>query len=300
MDKMSAMITFVKVIETGSFSAAARQLTLSQPAISKSVAQLESWLGVRLLVRTTRGLSPTEAGRAFCERAKNSIHEAEEAEMAARGAGASLSGALRVSAPVTFSRLHILPHVPAFLAKHPDLSLDLVLDDSKVELVEAGIDVSIQLGDLPDSSLVARKIAEGRHHVLATPDYFARHGEPQHPDELADHQAVIYAQRIGGEVWPFRRQAEEASVTLAGRLRVSAAEGVRAAVLAGAGLTIVPDWMFWPELMDGSVKTVLPGWTLPQVNAWAVYPSRRLISSKAKIFMSFVEDGLVHARINNY
>jgi len=289
---MSAMVTFVKVVETGSFSAAARQLSLSQPAISKSVAQLEGWLGVRLLTRTTRGLSPTEAGRAFFERAKNSIHEAEEAEIAARGAGASLSGRLRVSAPVTFARLHILPHVPAFMAQHPDLSLDLVLDDRKVDLVEEGIDASIQLGDLPDSTLVARKIAQGGHHVLATPDYFARHGEPLHPDDLADHDAVIYAQRIGGEVWPLRRGAEEVQVTLTGRLHVSAAEGVRAAVLAGAGLTIVPDWMFWPELAGGAVKAVLADWTLPPMSAWAVFPSQRLISSKARVFVSFVESEL--------
>lgn len=292
MDKMGAMVTFVKVIETGSFSAAARLLALSQPAVSKSIAQLEDRLGVRLLIRTTRGLSPTEAGRAFFERAKSSIHEADEAEIAARGAAAGLSGTLRVSAPVTFSRLNILPRISDFLARYPELSLDLVLEDNKVELVEEGIDVSVQLGQLPDSTLVARKIAEGRHHVVATPDYFARHGEPTHPADLAAHEAVVYAQRIGGEVWPFRRQAEEVPVTLSGRLRVSAAEGVRAAVLSGAGLTIVPDWMFWPELMDGTVKTVLPGWTLPGVNAWAVYPSRRLISSKAKAFISFVEEGL--------
>ena len=289
MDKMSAMVTFVKVVETGSFSAAARLLNISQPAISKSVAQLESWLGVRLLVRTTRGLSPTEAGCAFFERAKNSIHEAEEAEMAARGSGASLSGRLRVSAPVTFARLNILPRVPAFMAQHPNLSLDLVLDDRRVDLVEEGIDVSIQLGELPDSSLVARKIAEGHYNVLATPDYFARHGEPMHPDDLANHETVIYAQRIGGDVWSFRREAEELPVTVKGRLRVSAAEGVRAAVLAGAGLAIVPGWMFGPELISGAVTSALHGWTLPPMNAWAVYPSLRLTSSKAKAFISFVE-----------
>ena len=287
---MGAMITFVRVVETGSFSAAARQLNLSQPAVSKSVAQLESWLDVRLLVRTTRGLSPTEAGWAFFERAKNSIHEADEAEIAARGSMASLSGRLRVNATVTFSRLHILPQVPAFLARHPGLTLDLVLGDNRIDLVEEGIDVSIQWGNLADSSLVARKIAQGRQSLLASRDYLDRHGEPRHPDDLANHEAVVYAQQIGGDAWTFRRQAEEVPVTLSGRLRVSAVEGVRSAVLAGAGLAILPEWLLLPELASGAVKAVMTDWTLPCMDAWAVYPSRRLVNSKAKAFISFVEE----------
>ena len=141
MDRLAAMEAFVRVIEAGSFSGAAKQLRVGQPAVSKTIAQLEDRLGVRLLLRSTHGLMPTEAGRSFYERAKRSIEEAEEAELAARGAGATLSGRLRICAPVTFSRLHVVPRLPIFLAKHPALDVDVVLDDGDIDLVETGIDV---------------------------------------------------------------------------------------------------------------------------------------------------------------
>src|SRR5713101_1704889 len=162
MDRLAAMEAFVRVVDAGSFSGAAKQLRVGQPAVSKTIAQLEERLGVRLLVRSTHGLTPTEAGRNFYERAKRSIEEAHEAELAARGAAATLSGRLRVSAPVTFARLHVIPRLPIFLAEHPALDVDVVLDDRDVDLIEAGIDVALRMGDLGDSALTARKIAQSR------------------------------------------------------------------------------------------------------------------------------------------
>src|SRR6201981_1586366 len=152
MDRMAAMEAFVVVVDTGSFSAAARRLNVGQPAVSKTVAQLEERLGVKLLVRTTRGLTATEAGLNYYERARRSIEEADEAELAARGAGTSLNGKLRVSALVPFARLHLMPHIPEFLARHPDLELDVVLEDRNVDLVQEGIDVGLRLAPPPDSS----------------------------------------------------------------------------------------------------------------------------------------------------
>jgi len=149
MNRLVAMETFVRVIEAGSFSGAAKQLRVGQPAVSKTIAQLEDRLGVRLLLRSTHGLTPTEAGRSFYERAKRSIEEAEEAELAARGAGATLSGRLRVCAPVTFARLQVVPRLPAFLAEHPAIDLDMVLDDRNIDLIEAGIDVALLSGVSP-------------------------------------------------------------------------------------------------------------------------------------------------------
>ncbi len=288
MDRLAAMETFVRVIETGSFSAAARALDVGQPAVSKTVAQLEARLGVRLLMRSTRRLAPTEAGQGFYDRARRAIEEADEAELAARGAGASLSGRLRVSAAVTFARLHVIPRLPQFLAAHPGLTLDVVLDDRVIDLVEEGIDLALQMGTLGDSSLTARKLASGARHVLGTPGYFARAGVPAQPADLIGHAAVIYTQDGGGDAWSFRRGTTEVSVGVSGPLRVSAAEGVRAGVLADIGLAITSAWMFGQELASGAVRTVLAEWSLPPVELWAVYPTGRMPSAKARAFAAFV------------
>lgn len=287
MDRYQAMATLVRVVDTGSFSAAARQLNVGQPAVSKTIAQLENRLQVSLLIRSTHGLMPTEAGQRFYERAKAAIQEADEAELAARGAGAGLSGCLRVSAATTFARLHVVPLLPRFLEQHPELEIDVILDDRVIDLVAEGVDVSLRMGTLSDSSAVARKLAIGGRSVLATPTYLARAGEPQSPADLAGHEAVIYSQLPN--VWSFTREGAEASVAVHGRVRVSAAEGLRAAVLADIGLTIASDWMFSPELASGAIRRVLDGWALPPLDLWAVFPAGRMASAKAREFAGFVE-----------
>jgi DNA-binding transcriptional LysR family regulator len=176
MDRLREMEIFVRVIEAGSFSAAARDLNMGQPAVSKTIASLEDRLGVRLLTRSTRKLSPTEAGAAFYERAVRAIGEAEEAEAAAQGAGAGLEGRLRISAPVTFSRLHLVPKLGLFLDTHPKVQLDLVMDDRVVDLVAENIDAALRLGVLTDSALKARKLGQADRLVVATPGYLARRG----------------------------------------------------------------------------------------------------------------------------
>ena len=290
MDRLAAMEAFVLVVDTGSFSAAARRLKLGQPAVSKLVAQLEGRLGVKLLVRTTRGLTATEAGLNYYERARRSIEEADEAEHAARGAGASLTGKLRIAAAVTFARIHLIPRLPEFLQRHPDLEIEVVLDDRNVDLVQEGVDVALRMGQLVDSSLTARRIASGPHVVLGTPTYFAKAGEPISPGDLAAHEVVIYDQVGGGADWTFQRDDTELAVTLKGRLRVSAAEGVRAAVLANAGIAIVSEWMFAPEVADGTVKVVLQDWKLPRIDLWAVFPAGRTVTTKSRTFAQFVQE----------
>lgn len=292
MDRLAAMETFVYVVETGSFSAAARRLNIGQPAVSKTIAQLEKRLAVSLLLRSTRGLTPTEAGLAYFERAKRAIDEANEADNAARGSASGLSGNLRISAAVTFGRLHVVPHLGAFLDQHPQLNIDLMLDDRNINLVEEGIDVALRLGALTDSGLTARKIADCRRVVLGTPAYFAKHGEPTCPAELSKHQAVVY-NLGGGTSWQFTKGAEQQPVIISGRLRVSAAEGVREAVLADHGLTLASEWMFAPELASGAVKTVMHDWTLPDLDLWAVFPTGRLVSAKARAFVEYIQGLLV-------
>jgi len=282
VDRLAAMTMLVRVIDSGSFSAAARQLNLGQPAVSKTIAQLEAQLGVRLLVRSTRGLTPTEAGLRFYERARLAIEHADEAEIAARGEGAGLTGVLHIAAAPTFARLHVVPLLTTFMAAHPALEIDLV---------EEGIDVSLRMGALPDSTAVARRIATCPRSVIASRGYLERFGEPRTPAELSAHQAVIYTrERISA--WTFSRASSEASVAVSGRLRVSSAEGLRAAVLAGMGLTIASHWMFAPEIASGVVRPLLADWALPPMDLWAVYPTGRLASAKARAFVAHVAKGL--------
>jgi DNA-binding transcriptional LysR family regulator len=292
MDRLAAMEAFVRVVDAGSFSAAAKQLHIGQPAVSKTIAQLEDRLGVRLLLRSTRGLTPTEAGRNFYERAKRSIEKAEEAEIAARGAEAKLSGRLRICAAVTFARLHVIPHLSRFLTEHPALDVDVVLDDRNIDLIEAGIDVALRMGELTSSALTARKIAQSERRVIGTPSYFAAMGVPQTPADLVAHQAVIYEQRGGGTAWTFRQGSAETSVAVKGRLRVSAAEGVREGVLADLGLAVASEWMFAPELKSGRVRSVLEDWSLPLIDLWVVFPTGRQASTKARTFARFIETQL--------
>lgn len=285
MDRLQAMVAFVRVVETGSFSQAARQIGVGQPAISKTIAQLEGRLQVRLLVRSTHGLTPTDAGLRFFERARNAIQEADEAELDAKGAGAGLSGRLRICAATTFARIMVLPHLQHFMDTHPDLDVDVILDDRVIDLVSEGIDVALRMGELADSSAVARKLATGRRSVIATPAYLDRHGTPLVPADLAAHQAVVYTQL--GNSWTFSREGTQASVTVSGRARFSAAEGIRTAVLSHMGLAVASDWMFAPELLDGTVQRVLEDWELPPIDLWAVFPTGRLASAKARAFTEF-------------
>jgi DNA-binding transcriptional LysR family regulator len=293
MNRFAAMEAFVRVMETGSFSSAARQLQVGQPAVSKLIAQLEDRLGVRLLLRSTHGLTPTEAGQSFYERAKRSLDEADEADLAARGAAATLTGRLRISAAVTFAQLHIVPKLPVFLAQHPKLDVEVILDDRNIDLVGERIDVALRMGTLTDPTLTVRRLARCRRLVLGSPAYLARAGEPLTPGELVSHESVIYDRGGGGSVWTFRQGGVETSVTVRGRVRVTAAEGVRAAVFAGLGLAIASEWMFEPELRQGTVRTVLPDWQLPPMDLWAVFPSGRRASAKARAFISFMQGQLV-------
>lgn len=289
MDRLAAMETFVIVVECGSFSAAARRLEVGQPAVSKSVAQLEARLGVRLLLRSAKGLLPTEAGQSFYGFARRAIEEANQADDAARGNSTALKGRLRVCAGVTLSRIHIIPRIKPFLDRHPDLSIDVVLDDRVIDLLSEGIDVALRTGTLADSNMTARKLAQGRRSVVATPAYLAAHGTPRTPAELAHHQAIIYDPGGGGSTWSFREESTEISVVVSGRMRVTAAEGVRAAVCAHMGLAVASDWMFAPEIATGEVVRVLTDWSLPELDLWAVFPTGRMASAKARAFADFVQ-----------
>ena len=242
-------------------------------------------------MRSTHGLRPTEAGQTYYARARRTIEEAEEAEVAAREAGACLTGRLRVSADVTFARLYLVPRLAAFLAEHPKLTVEFVLDDRPVDLIEEGVDIGLRYGPFDASSLIGRKVAATRRVVLGTPDYFDRAGVPKTPLELIGHEVVIYTRdRDGGGTWVFRKGDSETSVTLPGHLRLNSSEGVRAAVLSSLGLAVVSQWLFKPELDCGAIRPVLTEWTLPEIELWVVFQMGRMANAKARAFAAFVQN----------
>lgn len=289
MDRLQVMRVMTRVIETGSFSAAARALNMGQPAVSKAVAALEDRLQTRLLVRSTRQLSPTESGQAFYEHARRALAEADEADAAARAAQLGLIGTLRICAPVTFARLHLLPRFAGFMDAHPGLSVEWVLDDRVIDLVAESIDIALRAGTLADSEMTARRLLTSRRVVVGSREYFDRAGWPGKPSALLAHDAVAFG-RGGVATVPlvFRQGTAEVSVAVPSRLTLSAAEGLREAVLAGLGLAIVSETIFANELRDGSVVQVLSEWTLPPVDLWAIFPEGRMQSAKVRAFVDWV------------
>ena len=263
MDKLQAMRTFVRVVEAGSFSAVAHELDATQSAVSKQVAALERALGARLLTRTTRSLALTEEGERYFEQARRLVAEIAEAETALRRGEQQLSGWLRVAASVGFGRLRLMPLVQDFLAAHPGVKIDLRLSDGFVDLVEQGIDVAVRIGELADSSLVARRVGSSRRLLVAQRDYLrglaARGLEPpRRPEDLARHNCIVYTELAMRNAWPFTAGAgarDAAGTTrvvrVQGNLQTNSSEVIRASVLAGMGLAYAPEWLFSAELASG-------------------------------------------------
>ena len=288
-DRLAAMEIFVRVVDAGSFSAAATQLGVGQPAVSKTVAQLEERLGVRLLVRSTRSLSLTDAGRSFYQNAKAAIDGVNLAERVARDEG-GITGTLRVSASICFTRIHVMPRLPEFLAQHARLDIEMIVNDRFVNLAEERMDLALRTGRLTDSSLIVRKIGQASIRVMASAAYWKAHGKPKAPEDLLAHECIIL-QRDGQQrdQWPFRKGALESSMKMRGRLKVDAGEAMREAVLSGLGIAVVSEWLFSPELSSGAVEPALDDWDLPASDLWAVFPTGGQISPKAREFVAFIE-----------
>jgi DNA-binding transcriptional LysR family regulator len=297
MDLINAMRSFARVYEMQSFSAAAKDLHMSQPSVSKAVAQLEQELGVHLFLRSTRGLAPTDAGQKFYEHAIRTLEAADLALGSVRGANATLIGKLRVSGTITFMRQHIIPKLPIFMKKHPRLSIDLLLDDGNIGLVEEGVEVALRIGNLASSNLTARRIGRCRRMVVATPSYLEQHGVPEKPSDLTGHEAIVLSRGEGGDVITFTNDEISIEVLLQTRLRISALEGLRAAVLAGLGVAVVSEWIIENELGSGQVVEVLGDWRMQNLDLWAVSPAgARHASPQARAFIAFVEEQLASTK----
>jgi DNA-binding transcriptional LysR family regulator len=304
MDRLQAMQTFVRVVESGSFSAVARDSGSTQSAVSKQVAALEATLGARLLNRTTRSLALTEEGERYFEQARRLVAEVAEAESAVRAGRQQLSGWLRVAAAVGFGRMTLLPLVQGFLARHPQVRIDLRLADGFVDLVEQGIDVAVRVGHLPDSSLVARRIGSTRRRLLAHRDHVRRLQRkgpkpPRHPRELAQHECLVYTELSTRNAWSFTAGpgasepvGTEHVVRVQGRLQTNSSEVIRAAVLGGMGIGYSPDWLFEEELASGDVQTLLPDWQTPTLPMSLVSPPSRQHSAKVRAFGDHVQAAL--------
>lgn len=301
MDRLSAMQVFIRAADAGSFSAAARQLGVGQPAISKTVAQLEELLGARLIVRTTRKIALTEDGRRFLEAARHAVDAADAAARSVSARGAAPSGVLRIAASVAFARLQIVPRLAAFLARYPEVEIDFVLSDRFVDLVEEGIDIAIRIGELKDPGLVARRIGEMSRITVARPDYWDRRGRPAHPADLAHHDCVVFTGLATGDLWPFEGPEGTIEVKVRGRVRASTSDAMREAVLEGLGVGVTPYWMWRDEVQSGALERVLIDFEPTRRPIQAVFPERRLVSAKVRAFVDFLaEEFRLDSRLSDY
>jgi DNA-binding transcriptional LysR family regulator len=287
------MKIFVRVVETGSFSAIARESATTQSSVSKQVAALEAHLGAKLLSRSTRALSLTEQGEVFFPEARRLVSDFEAVEGRLRGGQARLTGWLRVAASVGFGRRILMPRVQSFLDQHPALRIDLRLSDGFTDLIEQGIDIAVRLGDLPDSGLVARKIGVSQRVLVAHPSYFARlpggGRRLEHPRDLTAHNCVVYTEVATQSAWEFvGPKGETEHVRVAGNLRTNSSEAIRAAALSGIGVCHAPDWLLPDELASGEVMKLLPAWRGRPIPIHAVYPSHRRHVAKIEAFISHI------------
>jgi DNA-binding transcriptional LysR family regulator len=287
-DTLALFGTFVRTVEAGSFSAVARELHTSQPTVSRQIAALEDHLGCLLFQRTTRSLTLTDDGRTFYEHARRTLETAEDAQGSVGKRRGKPQGVLRLACSGVFGRLHVIPRLPRFRARYPDLQIALSMSDAFVDLVAEGIDLAIRIGETRDSTLVAKRIGITRRALVATPEYFNTHGIPTHPSELSAHDCIVYDRLLTGASWTFSTPDGPLVVPVKGTLQVNNTEAVRAAVLQGLGLGYVPVWHFVEqEIESGKLKVVLREFEPPTQPILAVYPTRRHLAPKVRAAIDY-------------
>jgi DNA-binding transcriptional LysR family regulator len=292
MDRAEAMAVFVQVAEHRSFAAAARRLKRSPAAVTRVIGELEARLGVRLLNRTTRAVSLTEAGERFMAGARRVLTDLEEIERAAAGEGTAPRGELRATAPILFGRLHVLPIVTEFLDRFPDVSVTLNLLDRPIDLVEEGLDVAVRIGPLAESSAVATRVGAVRRIVVASPHYLAQHGTPQTPADLGQHAVVAFSGVAGVERWVFHDANGETSVAIRARLVVTTAEAALDAVRAGFGITRVLSYQAADDISRGSLVRLLSSHEGHELPIHLLYPGGRHPAPKLRAFVDFAKPRL--------
>lgn len=286
---------FVEVMRRGSFAAVARDRGIDPSSVSRAIAGLEAELGLRLFERSTRRLAPTEAGALFFQRIEPIVEQLEDAQTMAREVGSRVRGTLRITAPLTFAQLNLVPLLPELADRYPELSLELLLTEAIVDLVAERIDIAIRLGRLADSTLIANRLAPMVYVVSGTPEYLERHGRPQTPQELAGHNCLLFPIPGHGPRWRFRKPGEpETEVQVSGRLVISNGLALRECSLAGMGLTLLPRGNVWRELGDGTLVDLFPDYEVTpsdfDIAAWLLYPSRSYLPLKVRAFIDFLKE----------
>ncbi|MEM7524588.1 MAG: LysR family transcriptional regulator [Pseudomonadota bacterium] len=293
MDRLTEMEAFTRVVELGGFTEAARKLGLSKSAVSKHVAALETRLGARLLNRTTRRVSPTEIGLTYFDKAQAVLAAAAEADAAATALQEAPTGELKISAPLSFGIKHVAPALAKFLNAYPNVSARLYFDDRTVELVAEGFDLAVRIGELPDSSLKVRKLAETEMNLVAAPRYLAERGEPKTIEDLSKHEILHYTHLSSGAFLKLRgASGEDRPVRVGGRLSINNGDGLMTAAADGLGLAYMPNFICADALRSGEVVEVLSRFTPPPLGIFAVYPAGRFPQPKQRVFIDHLAEVL--------
>jgi DNA-binding transcriptional LysR family regulator len=292
MDKLTNMNVFVRVAKAGSFAGGARELGISRAMATKHIMQLEGSLGTRLFNRTTRSLSLTDVGASYLERCQQVLLQVEEMEAAVTHLQTEPRGTLKISAPPVIGATHITRAIAEFLKIHPDLTVDLILQSSPGDLIDEGIDVAIYLGALDDTSMVARKLASSSMVVCGSPDYLARHGIPQTPEDLLEHSCLVNWASSPRHKWQFKGETGYTSINVSGRMQANVANAIRVAAIDGLGLVMLASYVVARDIERGKLKTVLENYTLPPLDIHAVYPHRKYLSAKVRRFLDFLQEWL--------
>jgi DNA-binding transcriptional LysR family regulator len=289
VDQLAAMTTFMRVVETGSLSGAARSIPTSLTSVSRQIAALEAHYATPLIIRTTRSLSLTDDGRLLYERAKAVLAEMKDIETSLSSKRREPSGRLRVSAPTLMGRLLIAPLLPEFLRRHPAISLDLMLLDRAVDMIEEDIHLAVRVGRLPDSQLIARKLGEITMIVCASPDYLRRRGVPQVPLELSKHDCLLFSDTPGSAEWRFAVEGRsKCKVRLSGSLWINSLDALVSAAQDGAGIVRVPSWQVAQDLAEGRLQQVLTGYAPPPTPLHLLFPPSRVGSLKTRLFGDYL------------
>jgi DNA-binding transcriptional LysR family regulator len=288
MDRLNAMRVFVTVVDQRSLSAAATRLEVSLPTVSRVLATLERELGVRLIARTTRGLTETDPGRLYYLRCRQILDEIRETEAAVLSHAKAPAGELRVTAPVTFGRHHVAPSVAEFLERYPKISCYLSLSDHCESLPERRFDVAIRVAELRDKSLAARRLGFIQRAVVGSKEYFAQHSPPQHPRDLARHNCMHFTHYLRSDEWQFIEGGQPLSVRVRGRMRANNQEALVDAVLAGAGLAIMPTWLIQSYVESGRMERVLSEFEASRTPVHAVFPTQGAPPNKVRTFVDFL------------
>jgi DNA-binding transcriptional LysR family regulator len=289
MDRVSAMTAFVRCVERGSFSEVAREMNMTQPTVSKLIASLERHLGGKLFARSTRRLALTMEGQRFYEQCRAIIDAVDNAEASFKAGREEIGGILRVATSVSFGRAQLVPRIRAFTRRYPLLRLDLQLNDRFVDLVEEGIDVAFRIGELKESNLIAKRIATTHRVTVGAPQYFREHGEPRYPEDLREHNCILYTGLATRNEWPYARNGRSRPVRVSGTFQSNSSEAVRAATLAGIGIALAPVWLFGDDILAKRVKVVLANYRPKPLPIHALSPVNRRYSAKVRAFVDFFQ-----------